>query len=146
MLIQPPISSPRRVLDRLAIHQEANSSTSKPTTGEPIDTVSFQEQAIRSTVVGASLGTVAGESLGKFALVGASGYLGWRVGESLAGPAAGVVGALLGSGASYLLERKVPIGGNLGAVSGFLTGGIIGGITGTVIGGVQAIAHANPFQ
>lgn len=111
------------------------------------DPPSFKETALRSTIVGASLGTVAGETIGQGALIASGGYLGWRLGQSFGGdPIAGVVGAVVGTGAAYLLERQVPLGGTVGSAAGFLTGGLVGGITGSMIGGVQAIANADFFK
>ncbi len=108
---------------------------------------SFPETALRSTIIGASLGTVAGEVIGKGALIGSAGYLGWRLGQNFGGnAAAGAVGAIAGGVSALFLERKVPIGGTLGSAAGFLTGGVIGGVTGCAVGGFQAIAHSNLFK
>lgn len=108
---------------------------------------SFAETALKSSLIGASVGTVVGETVGKSAFIGSVGYLGYRLGEGLGGsPITGALGAAVGTGAAWLLEKKVPFGGTLGAAGGFLTGGLIGGITGSVIGGVQAIAHSEFFK
>ena len=122
-----------------------------PLRGKPAATAgaekpAFTETALRSTIIGASLGTVAGETVGHFAFVGSAGYLGWRAGQNFGGAAGGAVGALLGGAGAYLLERKVPIGATLGSVGGFLTGGLIGGVTGCAIGGFQAVAHSDLFK
>lgn len=106
---------------------------------------SFGETALRSTIIGASLGTVIGERMGQSALIGSAGYLGWKVGQSIH-PVVGAAGAVVGSGAAFFLERKTALGGTIGAASGFLTGGLIGGVVGSVIGGTQAIANSNLFQ
>lgn len=108
---------------------------------------SFQETALKSTIIGASLGTVVGETVGQGAFLGGAGYLGWRLGQSFAGgPVTGLLGAAVSTGAAYLVERKFPVGATLGSVGGFLTGGLIGGFAGSVIGGVQAIAHSDFFK
>lgn len=120
-------------------------SFSAPT--EPVKP-SFGETAIKSTIIGASLGTVAGEAIGKGAVFAGAGYLGWKLGQSLSGgnELVGLAGAAIGAGASMLVEDKIPIGGTIGAAAGFVSGGLVGGIAGSVIGGVQAVANSDLFK
>lgn len=123
-------------------------SLAAPSAGAAAPRPSFGETAIKSTIIGASLGTVAGEALGKGAAYAGAGYLGWKLGQSLSGGSemVGLAGAAIGAGASMLLEDKLPIGGTIGAAAGFVTGGLVGGIAGSVIGGVQIVANSNLFK
>jgi hypothetical protein len=140
MLIRSSVPFARRLTAAAAQNQKP-----APQSGGD-DDVSFKETALKSTVVGASLGTVFGEKLGGAAFVASGGYLGWKAGQSLAGEAGGLLGAALGAGAAYFTESKVPVGQTLGSVGGFLTGGILGGVTGLAIGGAQAVAHSKLFE
>lgn len=114
--------------------------------GEQDTYVPFKEQAIKSAIIGASIGNVMGEYAGGVAWVGGAGYLGARIGQALGGGIGAAAGGAIGAGAAYLLERKVPIGKTLGAFSGFVAGGVVGGLTGSVIGGYSVIANSHLFQ
>lgn len=119
----------------------------RPASKMPSEKPSFTETALRNTVIGASLGTVAGEFVGKGAWIGSCGYLGWKLGQALGGNVvAAATGAVLGTVGSYALERRFPIGGTLGAAAGFVSGGLIGGVTGCAVGGFQAVANSNLFK
>lgn len=136
---------PGSMLIRSSLISHPRPARAALTQGQP---VSFKETAIKATIVGASLGTVVGETVGTAALVSGGGYLGWRLGQTFGGghPLAAAAGAVIGTGASLFLEKKLPIGGTLGSVGGFLTGGLIGGTIGSVIGGVQAVANSDLFE
>ncbi len=138
MQIRSATSRPSLLARKPANRTEAEALANRP---------SFKEAALKSTVIGASLGTVTGEAIGQGAVLASGGYLGWQLGQRFGGSAiTGALGAAVGSAAAFLLERKVPIGATSGAVGGFLAGGLIGGVAGCVIGGAQAIAHSNPFK
>lgn len=118
----------------------------KPQSQEKVQ-VPFKERAVTSAIVGASLGTMAGEQVGEIGFVGGAAYLGYTVGGMFGRPEIGrLVGAAAGAGAGFLVENKLNIGKTVGGAAGFISGGIIGGATGSVIGGVSALLHANPFK
>ena len=124
-----------------------NVATSAEAAENQVDTyVPFKEHAVKSAIIGASVGNVVGEAAGGFAMVGSVGYAGYRIGQALGGMYGAAAGAVLGVGTGYLFERNVPIGKTLGAVGGFVVGGVIGGLTGSVLGGVSAITQTNFFQ
>ncbi len=145
MLIRPAI--PRTVDTVLYGSKPVLTSNSETLNGEQDSyTPSFKEQAIKSAIIGASVGNVVGEYAGGVAWLGGAGLIGAKIGQSFGGEIGAAAGAIIGAGAAYLLERKVPIGKTLGAAGGFLAGGVVGGITGSVIGGVSIIANSDLFQ
>lgn len=119
---------------------------SKPKQNEEVP-IPFKERAVASAIVGASLGTMAGEKLGEFGFIGGTAYAGYVVGGLFGNPEIGkIVGGIAGAGIGYLMEDKLNIGKTIGGAAGFISGGIIGGITGTVIAGTSAILNADLFQ
>lgn len=104
--------------------------------------IPFKERAVTHAIVGASLGTMAGERLGEISFVGAASYAGYAIGTATGNSElGGLIGGVAGAGAGYFVERKVGIGKTVGGSVGFLSGGIVGGISGTVVGGIAALAN-----
>lgn len=109
--------------------------------------VPFKERAVTAAIVGASLGTMAGERLGEVSFIGGAAYAGYALGKMIGKPEIGrIVGAVVGAGAGYLAESKLNIGKTVGGAAGFVSGGIVGGVAGTVIAGVSTLLDANPFK
>lgn len=109
--------------------------------------VPFKERAVTAAIVGASLGTMAGEKLGEIGFIGGSAYVGYALGGLVGRPDIGrVVGGVIGAGVGYLVENKLNIGKTIGGAAGFISGGVVGGVTGTVIAGASTLLDANPFK
>ena len=106
----------------------------------------FKERVVTDAIIGASLGTMAGERIGEVSFVGAAAFLGYTLGMTVGNPDIGsVVGAGIGAGAGYLAENRFGIGKTIGGGAGFLAGSVVGGVTGVVVGGTAAVLNSDLF-